>query len=144
MKIREMTINDITQVLEIESLCFPVPWSKEAFEMEIEKNKFARYMVLELDNRVIGYGGMWMIIDECHITNIALHPDYRGRGYGNKMVEALINKAFEEGISRMTLEVRKSNLVAQRLYEKYGFISRGIRPKYYQDNDEDALIMWRG
>jgi ribosomal-protein-alanine N-acetyltransferase len=143
VKIRSMTVEDIPQVLEIESLCFTVPWSREAFEMEIEKNKFARYIVAEVDGRITGYGGMWFIIDEAHVTNIAVHPEYRGKGYGNLIVDAMVKIADAQGIYQMTLEVRASNHVAQNLYGKFGFESCGVRPKYYADNDEDAVIMWR-
>lgn len=141
--IRNMTTQDIAAVLQIEHQCFSVPWTEEAFRMEVENNKLARYVVAELDGQVVGYGGMWMIMDEAHVTNIALHPDVRGRGYGNRIVAAMIDMAKQEGIIRMTLEVRKSNEVAQNLYKKFGFKACGIRPKYYQDNHEDAVIMWR-
>ncbi len=142
-KIRSMTVDDISQVLEIESLCFTVPWSQEAFEMEIEKNKFAHYIVAEVDGRITGYGGMWFIVDEAHVTNIAVHPQYRGKGYGNFIVDAMVKIADAKGIYQMTLEVRASNHVAQNLYGKFGFESCGVRPKYYADNNEDAVIMWR-
>ena len=142
-KIRSMTVDDISQVLEIESLCFTVPWSQEAFKMEIEKNKFAHYIVAEVDGRITGYGGMWFIVDEAHVTNIAVHPQYRGKGYGNFIVDAMVKIADAKGIYQMTLEVRASNHVAQNLYGKFGFESCGVRPKYYADNNEDAVIMWR-
>jgi len=143
VKIRKMTKWDLEEVMDIEHRCFSIPWSKEAFLLEVEQNRFARYMVAELEGKVVGYGGMWMILDEAHITNIAIHPDYRGRGYGNKIVGALVESANKEGISRMTLEVRRSNKAALNLYKKYGFAPQGIRPRYYQDNNEDAIIMWR-
>lgn len=143
VKVRDMEIGDIKEVLEAEHRCFSVPWTEEAFRTEVEKNKLARYVVVEVADHVVGYGGMWMIMDESHITNIAIHPDYRKRGYGEKIVQALIHKADKEGILRMTLEVRKSNEVAQNLYKKFGFESCGVRPKYYQDNGEDGVIMWR-
>lgn len=138
-----MTQEDISQVMEIEALCFSVPWTQEAFTMEIEQNKFARYIVAEVEDTIVGYGGMWMILDEAHVTNIAVRPEFRGRGFGDKVVKAMIAMAEKEGIYNMTLEVRASNIVAQNLYGKYGFESCGIRPKYYQDNDEDAVIMWK-
>ncbi|WP_236932723.1 ribosomal protein S18-alanine N-acetyltransferase [Geosporobacter ferrireducens] len=143
LTIRYMNKEDISQVLEIEKQCFSVPWTKEAFVMEVEKNKFARYIVAELDEIIVGYGGMWMIIDEAHVTNIGVRPDFRGRGFGDVIVKAMIAAAEKEGIYNMTLEVRASNRVARNLYEKYGFKACGIRPKYYQDNNEDAVIMWK-
>ncbi|WP_273222683.1 ribosomal protein S18-alanine N-acetyltransferase [Geosporobacter ferrireducens] len=143
LTIRYMNKEDISQVLEIEKQCFSVPWTKEAFVMEVEKNKFARYIVAELDEIIVGYGGMWMVIDEAHVTNIGVRPDFRGRGFGDVIVKAMIAAAEKEGIYNMTLEVRASNRVARNLYEKYGFKACGIRPKYYQDNNEDAVIMWK-
>ncbi|MFZ5968212.1 MAG: ribosomal protein S18-alanine N-acetyltransferase [Bacillota bacterium] len=143
MVIRKMTVNDLDDVMEIEHQCFSVPWTKDAFLMEIEKNKFARYFVVEVDGMVAAYGGMWMIIDEAHITNIAVRHGHRGKGYGKGIVEALIEAAEKENIYRMTLEVRRSNIAAQRLYEQYGFACCGFRPRYYEDNQEDAMIMWR-
>ncbi len=143
LTIRYMNKEDISQVLEIEKQCFSVPWTKEAFVMEVEKNKFARYIVAELDEIIVGYGGMWMVIDEAHVTNIGVRPDFRGRGFGDAIVKAMIAAAEKEGIYNMTLEVRASNRVARNLYEKYGFKACGIRPKYYQDNNEDAVIMWK-
>ncbi len=143
VRIRKMVPRDIEAVMEVEHRCFSVPWAKDAFLLEIEKNRFARYLVAELDGLVIGYGGLWMIIDEAHITNIAIHPDYRGNGYGNKIVQGLIDIVRKEGIIKLTLEVRRSNIVAQELYKKFGFIAAGVRPGYYQDNQEDAIIMWK-
>jgi len=143
VKLRKMLAEDLEAVMDIEYSCFTVPWSKEAFLMEIEKNIFARYFVVEFEGKIVGYGGMWMIMDEAHVTNIAVIPDFRGKGFGKKLVEILIHTANEEGIQRLTLEVRKSNEEAQNLYKKYGFNICGCRPRYYQDNDEDAMIMWK-
>ena len=143
VKIRKMLARDLEEVMDIEHRCFSVPWSKEAFQMEVEKNKFARYIVAEFETKIVGYGGMWMIMDEAHITNIAVHPDFRGRGFGDQLVEGLIHAAHGEGIQRLTLEVRKSNVIAQNLYKKYGFTLCGIRSRYYKDNEEDAIIMWK-
>lgn len=133
----------IDSVLIIDSLSFPNPWSKNSFEREIETNKFARYLVAKKDGIVIGYAGMWLILDEGHITNIAVHPEYRGVGAGSLLLEGLIEICRIEAISKLTLEVRKSNLVAQALYKKYGFTEEGIRKGYYGDNKEDAIIMWK-
>ncbi|MCT4605077.1 MAG: ribosomal protein S18-alanine N-acetyltransferase [Marinisporobacter sp.] len=138
-----MTLEDIEDVFEVEQRSFSVPWTKDAFIAEIKYNEKARYVVLEIEGKVLGYGGFWKILDEGHITNIAIDPDIRGKGYSHLIIEELLKIAQEEKIVGMTLEVRASNKVAQGLYEKYGFQSRGIRPKYYQDNGEDALIMWR-
>jgi ribosomal-protein-alanine N-acetyltransferase len=109
---------------------------------ELSNNHFARYMVMEYDGDVIGYGGMWTIMDEAHVTNIAVRAGYRGQGLGEKLMTELQRTAVFFGAARMTLEVRVSNEIAQRLYRKLGFEPAGIRPGYYSDNQEDALIMW--
>ncbi|WP_274649106.1 ribosomal protein S18-alanine N-acetyltransferase [Paenibacillus humicola] len=139
---RSMTLADIPRVLDIEREAFTSPWSGEAFVNELTNNHFARYMVMDLDGDIIGYGGMWTIMDEAHVTNIAVRSDYRGRGLGEKLLTELQRTAVFFGSARMTLEVRVSNEIAQRLYRKLGFEPSGIRPGYYSDNQEDALIMW--
>ena len=141
--VREMNINDLEKVLEIEKKSFTTPWSEEAFKMEVEKNMLAKYIVVEDEDDILGYGGIWMIVDEGHITNIAVHPNHRGKGIGNYLVEGLIDLCKRCEIYRMTLEVRVSNIVAQSLYRKYGFENAGIRPRYYSDTNEDAIIMWK-
>ncbi|SHH36202.1 ribosomal protein S18-alanine N-acetyltransferase [Tepidibacter thalassicus] len=140
--VRYLTKNDIDKIVELEKLCFVTPWTKGAFEQEL-KNKLARYIVIEKDNTIVAYGGIWLIVDEGHITNIAVHPDYRGIGLGNKIVNALIDECIKNDVTSMTLEVRKSNITAQNLYKKHGFEIAGIRPDYYKDTHEDALIMWK-
>lgn len=139
--VREMTLSDVEGVHEVEVASFKAPWSLDAFRAECE-NDHATYLVLVLDEKIIGFGGIWHVLSEGHITNIAIHPEYRGRGLGKILIEEMIVWAKAVGILDMTLEVRKSNSVAIGLYEKHGFVSHGIRPKYYQDNGEDALIMW--
>lgn len=133
----------IEDVLKIEELSFSIQWSREAFIQEVMHNKLARYLVIIEDDRVIAYGGMWFILDEAHITNIAVHPDYRGKGKGRQLVAALIDLANKEGIEQLTLEVRRSNYVAISLYESFNFETIGIRKGFYFDNKEDALIMWK-
>lgn len=141
--VREMTEEDIDEVLEIEKEAFTTPWTREAFVLELIKNQLARYVVAEIDEKIVGYGGLWLILDEGHITNIAVSSQYRGQGIGNLLVERLIEICEEKGISNMTLEVRKTNFVAQSLYKKYDFIDCGVRKGYYTDTKEDAVIMWR-
>lgn len=132
----------IDSILSIEELSFKDPWSRDAMERELNNN-FARYVVVKQQDKVIGYGGMWIILDEGHITNIAVYPKYRCIGAGNLILRSLIDICKKESITSLTLEVRVSNLIAQNLYVKYGFISEGIRRNYYADNNEDALIMWK-
>lgn len=141
--IRGMKEADIGAIVEIEKGLFTTPWPEEAFLTEIKENKLAQYFVVEVDNEIVGYGGLWHIIDEGHITNIGVKEEFRGRGLGGKILEALIYYCRIKNIKSMTLEVRKSNIIAQNLYKKYGFVDCGIRPKYYGDNNEDAVIMWR-
>jgi len=139
---RYMTLEDLPQIMQIEQDAFSIPWTKEAFENELTNNRLAHYMALEVEGQVIGYGGLWIIADEAHITNIAIHSTYRGRGLGKKLVQELVRTASFLGAKKMTLEVRVKNEVAQHVYKQFGFVEAGIRPKYYADNNEDALIMW--
>ncbi|HMM19991.1 MAG TPA: ribosomal protein S18-alanine N-acetyltransferase [Selenomonadales bacterium] len=142
-KVRPMGPADIDAVLAVEEASFLTPWSRAAFEAEMGDNELARYLVMEADGAVVGYAGMWMILDEAHVTNIAIAPAFRGKGLGTVLVTALIDFAVRLGATCMTLEVRVSNLDAQRLYRRLGFEPRGLRPGYYSDSGEDALIMWR-
>ncbi|AKL93850.1 putative ribosomal-protein-alanine acetyltransferase RimI [Clostridium aceticum] len=141
--VRKMLMKDIPSVVEIEKQCFPIPWTRGAFETELKKNKLALYMVATWEGQVAGYGGIWMVVDEGHITNIAVHPNFQGRRIGEEIVRALMKEVGTKRIDRITLEVRKSNMIAQNLYKKLGFVACGIRPGYYSDNGEDALIMWK-
>lgn len=140
--IRGMEIEDLKGVLDVEHASFTVPWSKDAFYNELTSNVFARYIVIEHEGAIVGYAGMWTVIDEAHITNIAVLPDYRGRGWGAWLMREIIARAIALGMTKMTLEVRVTNEVAQALYRKYGFVPAGVRKGYYADNHEDALIMW--
>jgi len=129
-------------VLEIENQSFPTPWSRTAFFHEITGNDFAYYIVALADGQVAGYAGMWVILDEGHITTVAVHPAYRRQKVGSRLLSELINESRKRGCIKMTLEVRPSNANARKMYEKAGFVSYGIRPGYYSDTGEDALIMW--
>ncbi|OPA74092.1 ribosomal-protein-alanine N-acetyltransferase [Paenibacillus selenitireducens] len=139
---RLMRLEDIPTIVELEKQAFTLPWTAEAFRNELKRNHFARYMAMELDGKIIGYGGMWTIMDEAHVTNIAVHQDYRGQKLGARLLSEMMRTASYVGMRKMTLEVRVSNTVAQNLYKKFGFTSAGIRPRYYSDNNEDAMIMW--
>ena len=138
--IRRMTMDDVDGVAAVEAATFPTPWSRDAFVSEM-KNVAARYLVAEKDGRVIGYAGAWIILDESHITNIAVLKDERGQGVGRKLTHGLLQYLSNLGAAYATLEVRKSNEVAQNLYVSLGFIKLGVRKRYYEDNGEDALIM---
>ena len=139
--VRRMTIADLDAVVAIEEATFPTPWSKDSFRQEIERNVAARYLVAEKDGQVIGYAGAWVILDESHITNIAIAEVQRGNGYGRVLTQALMQYLANLGAEYATLEVRKSNIRAQNLYKSLGFIQLGVRKRYYEDNQEDALIM---
>lgn len=138
---RRMTLADLDAVVAIEEATFPTPWSKESFRQELERNVAARYLVAEKDGTVIGYAGAWVILDESHITNIAIEESQRGSGYGRLLTQALMQYLANLGAEYATLEVRKSNLRAQNLYKSLGFIALGVRKRYYEDNQEDAIIM---
>ncbi len=141
--VRDMELEDLDRVMAVECLSFKTPWQRSAFEAEVVQNSLAYYVVIEYDDLVVGYGGMWIVIDEGHITNIAIDPEYRGNGLGEELVLFMIDVAELKEIEALTLEVRVNNTAAIKLYEKLGFIGHGIRPKYYQDTNEDALIMWK-
>ena len=139
-----MRLEDLEEVLAIEEECFSVPWSKASFLYELLENERAFYYVARANRKVLGYVGMWMILDEGHITNLAVAPAYRRRGIGRALLQYLVEASKMLRIRYLTLEVRRSNLSAQLLYEELGFVRTGVRPRYYQDNQEDAIIMWKG
>jgi ribosomal-protein-alanine N-acetyltransferase len=140
--IEDMGIDDIDAVQLVERASFPVPWPANAFRHELTQNKNAHYIIAKEGERVVGYAGLWLSLDEAHITTFAVLPDFRRRKIGERMLVSLFARAEKLGAEWLTLEVRASNLAAQRLYEKYGFRPAGIRRRYYSDNNEDAIIMW--
>jgi ribosomal-protein-alanine N-acetyltransferase len=142
VEVADMTLEDIPAVHEVERLSFPVPWPANAFRHELTQNRNARYVVARFEGRIVGYAGLWLMVDEAHITTFAVHPDHRRRKIGERMLQRVFDIAEDIGAEWLTLEVRVSNLAAQKLYEKYGFRRAGIRRRYYSDNNEDALIMW--
>lgn len=142
IEIAPMSEQDIDDIVELESLCFNVPWSRDAFVNELTQNERAMYIIARHNNNVVAYAGMWKIFEEGHITNIAVHPQYRRKGVGSQLIEYMINMARKNNIKRMTLEVSVANIGAQNLYYKFGFCREGIRKKYYADSQEDAIIMW--
>ena len=140
--VRSLCRDDLESVLRIEQLVFSVPWSLNSFQTELRDNEYARYFCLELEGQIIGYMGLWLIIDEGHITNIAIQPGFQGQGWGGLLLGSAMAEMRRQGMERMTLEVRASNLKAQEFYRRFGFTVAGVRKKYYSDNGEDALIMW--
>ena len=140
--IRGMVYDDVDQVMNIEKVCFSLPWSKDAIASELF-NELAYYQCAEKSGKIVGYMGMWKIINECHITNIAVLPEFRNKGIGAMLIEKTIEICKSSEISMMTLEVRVSNEPAIKLYKKFGFIPVGKRLNYYVKPVEDALIMWK-
>ena len=144
LEILPMTDADLKAVVEIETLSFPSTWPQNAFQNEIHDNKLAHYFVGKSGGRVVAYGGIWVILEDSHITTIAVHPQSRGQRYGELMLLHLLDETIAKGASWITLEVRETNVVAQKLYKKYGFTVVSTRRGYYSDNNESALVMWAG
>jgi ribosomal-protein-alanine N-acetyltransferase len=160
-RIDVMRLSDLSQVMPIEQAAFPAPWPVSAYRYELTQNDLSTYLVL-LERRphsspgwraaarrwvrgplrsVLAYGGLWTILDEAHISTLAVHPEWRGQGLGEMMLSGLLGAAILRGAALVTLEVRVSNATAQNLYHKYAFAQTGRRRRYYHDNNEDALIM---
>lgn len=142
MTIRRMTATDVPQVHAIEVATFAMPWSQESLLNEMERNACARYLVaVDECGTVRAYAGAWIIFDEAHITNVAVEKALRGQGLGRAIMAALMQYAANMGAAYMTLEVRRSNTVAQALYNSMGFVELAVRKRYYEDNGEDALLL---
>lgn len=140
LMIEPMEVKDLLEVMKIERESYPSPWSLYLFIAEIKDNSFAHYLVMRQEEKVIAYGGMWLFLKEAHITNLAVDPSCRVRGYGKTLLEALIKKAWDMELRKVTLEVRVSNLPARKLYEGRGFEVERVRRNYY--GHEDALLMY--
>ena len=139
--IRFMRLRDVDAVAEIEENTFARPWSRESFRQELTRNAVARYLVAEENGEILGYTGAWVILDESHITNIAVRENARGRGLGKRLTSELLQVLSNLGACYATLEVRVSNERAQNLYKSLGFVTVGKRKRYYEDNNEDAYLM---
>jgi ribosomal-protein-alanine N-acetyltransferase len=164
--IEPMQLRDVAEVMEVEQLSFPSPWSARAYSYELQENNLSHYfiarqqrplakkgpgfwnglrrslgMAASPEGSILGYGGFWLMAGEAHISTIAVRPEWRRRGIGELLVVAMLERAVELGGNVATLEVRVSNVAAQSLYKKYGFAKVGRRPRYYSDRGEDALIM---
>ena len=136
-----MTVEDLPEVHAIERASFFQPWPDDAYRNEIQTNRLASYVVARAGDEIVGFGGLWVMVDEAHITTFAVDPRWRRRGVGERILLALLDLSVARSAREATLEVRLSNMPARKLYEKYGFRPVGIRPRYYSDNGEDALIM---
>ena len=142
--IRRMHLEDVRAVITLDRASFPLPWSERAYRLELTENTAAHLFVAETAGerpRVIGYGGFWFLVEEAHISTLAVDPCYRRKGIGGRLLRHLLREARKLGAETVTLEVRASNREAQALYRKHGFEVRAIKPRYYRDNDEDALLM---
>ncbi len=143
IKIEPMQRDYLDDVIRIEEQSYgPHHWSKESFFNEINNELAKYYCSFNEKGEMTGYAGCWQILEEAHITNVSVSPDFRRNHIGEALLTAIIKSCYKEMIKYITLEVRVSNEPAIKLYEKYGFKSLGIRKGYYQDNNEDALIMW--
>jgi ribosomal-protein-alanine N-acetyltransferase len=143
---RPMKVEDVEQVYEIDVKSFSLPWSSRSFRYEVTENKASRPWVVEWrdpagQSQLAGMLVMWLVIDEAHVGTFAVHPTFRRRGVGQRLLARALLDAYEQGIRTIFLEVRRSNVNAQALYRKFGFIEDGVRPRYYVDNNEDALLM---
>lgn len=137
-----MQLADLDEVHAVDIASFTAPWSKATYEKEITDNRYAHYFVIEADGELIGYAGLWIVLDDAQITNIAILPEFRGYKIGEKLFGYVVQFAIGQGAKRLSLEVRKSNKIAQSMYRKFGLVSGGIRKNYYPDNGEDAVVMW--
>ena len=140
-QIRRMTLADVPQVAEIDRLSFSLPWPERSFRFEVTENPVSRGWVVEVEGRIVAMLVLWLIVDEAHIATIAVHPDFRRQGIGEEILLDALAAAQEKGARRAFLEVRIGNTIAQAMYKKYGFAVDGVRPKYYKDNNEDAILM---
>lgn len=145
--VRGMTMADLKAVIDIDHLSFPIPWSERTYKYELIENRSSYMHVVEIQEnqiqKVVGYVGFWFIVDEAHISTLAVHPDYRGQGIGELLLQTALEDAERLDARIMTLEVRISNQAAINLYRKYDFKVVGSRPRYYRDNNEDAILMTR-
>ena len=141
MNIRRMTIDDLAQVVAIDKASFSLPWPERSFRFEISDNSASRAWVAEEDGKVVGAIVAWLLVDEAHIATIATHPDFRRQGIASKLLIRTLQSMMNEGALTSVLEVRESNSAAQEMYRKFGFEESGRRPRYYRDNNEDAILM---
>ena len=141
--IRKGRAEDVDDIAALEQVCFASPWSRESLYHDLTENAMATYIVAEAAQEIVGYVGIWTVMDEGYINNVAVSPSCRRQHVGSALLEAVLAVTEQAGIHRHTLEVRVSNEAAKGLYKKFGFREEGLRKGYYEDNGEDAVIMWR-
>ena len=159
---RYMSLSDVNDVVAIDRVAFDLPWSDRSYHYEVSESTYSHMVTLEYTDEtqpvgwwrrlwsrngrvpkphVVGYGGLWRIVDEAHISTIATHPQWRGRGWGELLLAGMIRRSLTLGAAYIVLEVRVGNAVAQHLYRKYEFEVAGVKPNYYRNNSEDAYDM---
>jgi ribosomal-protein-alanine N-acetyltransferase len=136
-----MTLDDLLQVVQIDQSSFSLPWPERSFRFEITDNPASRCWVAETDGCVAGMLVLWLIVDEAHIATLATLKEFRRQGVAKQLLDRALTSAIDEGAVRAFLEVRESNEAALTMYRKYGFVENGRRPRYYKDNNEDAILM---
>ncbi|HHX94928.1 MAG TPA: ribosomal protein S18-alanine N-acetyltransferase [Clostridia bacterium] len=141
LQIQPMQADHLSSVLEIENVSFPTPWSYRSYMGELTRNNFAHYFVGLIEDKVVGYIGIWIVLDEAHITTIAVAPEFRGNHIAERFIEFGVEYSKVWGAEKMLLEVRVSNKAAQKVYKRMGFVEIGVRKQYYSDTLEDAIVM---
>jgi [ribosomal protein S18]-alanine N-acetyltransferase len=139
--IRKMTLEDVPGVIDLDQKSFSLPWPERSFRFELTANSASRSWVADLDGKIVGMIVVWLIIDEAHVATLATHPDFRRRGIAKKLLAHALRHLMGDGARSSFLEVRESNIAAQEMYRKFGYEASGRRPRYYKDNDEDAILM---
>jgi ribosomal-protein-alanine N-acetyltransferase len=146
LRFRRMKPEDVPRVHEIDLLSFSMPWPEKSYLFELMENPTTLALVAELISPggglvIVGMVVVWIVVDEAHIATIAIHPDFRGQGFGKRLLGETLRQSMQRGVNTVTLEVRENNLLAQQMYVKFGFKIVGRRPHYYKDNNEDAILM---
>ena len=139
--IRKMTVEDLPAVVQLDKMSFSLPWPERSFRFELTDNPVSRCWVAEVDGKLVGTIVVWLLVDEAHVATLATHPDFRRRGIAKRLLSHALSNLLKEGARSSFLEVRVSNTVAREMYRKFGYEESGRRPRYYRDNDEDAILM---